>query len=128
VRTVHGFGYAFAPLASGEWRLRLSHQGREIALREGENLLGRARDVAAGIDSPGVSRHHARIVVSEGRATLEDLGSLNGTYLRGLRIHAPSPLLDGDEVRLGRVSLTFRSCLREATTRGDSSRADSSGT
>jgi DNA-binding winged helix-turn-helix (wHTH) protein len=130
VRTIHGFGYAFAGVAvdaeteglgSGELHARLSHHGREIALREGENLLGRAHDVAARIDSPGVSRHHARIVVSDGRATLEDLGSLNGTYLRGERVVSPSTLLDGDEIRLGRISLTFRSSPREATTRADSS-------
>ena len=55
----------------------------------------------------GVSRHHARIVISEGEATLEDLGSKNGTYLRGKRI-ASAPLADGDEIRMGKATLTFR--------------------
>src|SRR5262245_7939060 len=103
IRTVHGFGYAFAGMALdiGETAanigpmdtgLTLVYQGRETILRDGENILGRARDAAACIQSPKVSRHHARILVSNGHATLEDLGSLNGTYLRGERVLSPAPL------------------------------------
>jgi len=120
IRTVYGFGYAFcgtvqddaekaasSPARSG--LLRLLYQGRVVVLEEGENLLGRAGEAVAGIDSPTVSRRHARVLVSDGKATLEDLGSRNGTYLRGERIKVPSALLDGDEIRIGRVFITFRS-------------------
>ncbi len=119
IRTVYGFGYAFCgaveelpdpkrPAAPGGVRLRLFLEDREIALREGENLLGRLDEGVAWFESPTVSRRHARIVVVGGRATLEDLGSKNGTFLRGQRLTSASPLSDGDEILLGRVRMTFR--------------------
>jgi DNA-binding winged helix-turn-helix (wHTH) protein len=118
IRTVYGFGYAFsgeatevdvARTGSGRaTRLRLFLDDREIALREGENLLGRMDDGAAWLESPTVSRRHARIVVEGGKATLEDLGSKNGTFLRGEKITSPRVLADRDEILLGRVHLTFR--------------------
>jgi len=55
-----------------------------------------------------VSRRHARIVISGGRATLEDLGSKNGTFLQGHAVTEPSALKDGDRVRIGTVELTVR--------------------
>ena len=76
-------------------------------LLEGANVIGRATDATIQCDATGVSRHHARIVVSKGEATLEDLGSKNGTYLRSQRITS-ARLSDGDEIRLGTASLTFR--------------------
>ena len=120
IRTVRGFGYAFcgavreAPVlprdrGSQDRRVRLIVQDREIALREGENVLGRSDEAVVWINSSTVSRRHARILVDGGQATLEDLESRNGTYLRGERIGAPSPLADGDEMRLGSVLLVFRS-------------------
>jgi pSer/pThr/pTyr-binding forkhead associated (FHA) protein len=54
-----------------------------VSLHDGENVIGREEDAAAWIESASVSRRHARIVVSGGTATLEDLGSKNGTFLRG---------------------------------------------
>jgi DNA-binding winged helix-turn-helix (wHTH) protein len=119
IRTAYGFGYAFCaeasevldavpPATSTGTRLRLFLEDREIALREGENVLGRLDDGMAWFDSPTVSRRHARIVVLEGKATLEDLGSKNGTFLRGKRLSSPSGLSDGDEILLGRVRVTFR--------------------
>ena len=78
------------------------------ALDEGEHLLGRDRDVAVWLDSPTVSRHHARIRVVGETATIEDLGSKNGTYLHGEPLARPSTLTDGDELRLGSVPLKFR--------------------
>ena len=119
IRTVYGFGYAFCgkavenpdaarpPTARG-FRLRLFLDDREIALRVGENILGRLDEGVAWLESPTVSRRHARILVSGGQATLEDLGSKNGTFLRGKRLTSPAPLTDGDEILLGRVHMTFR--------------------
>ena len=60
------------------------------------------------IDVHSVSRRHARIVVSGDRATLEDLGSKNGTFLEGEAVTKPRPLVDGDRVRIGTVEMTFR--------------------
>jgi len=119
LRTVYGFGYAFSgeaaevadaipPATLRGFRLRLFLDDREIALREGENVLGRLDEGVAWLESPTVSRRHARILVSGGQATLEDLGSKNGTFLRGKRLTSPAPISDGDEILLGHVHMTFR--------------------
>jgi len=112
LRTVHGFGYAFSDgtsIATDEDAVfRLVWGALEVPLAEGENLLGRDPDAPVAIDDPTVSRHHARIVIDGARARLEDLGSKNGTFLRGRRIDRPEPLGDGDEIRVGPAALTFR--------------------
>src|SRR5262249_1967529 len=120
IRTVYGFGYAFCPTATGTPdtppsppessipRLRLFLPDREIALREGENVLGRLDEGVAWLESPTVSRRHARILVSGGRATLEDLGSKNGTFLRGRRVTSTTALADGDEIVMGPLHPTPR--------------------
>lgn len=82
--------------------------GRRVPLGEGEHLIGRAPGVAVHIDSTDVSRHHAKVVVHEGRATLEDLGSKNGTFVGKGRVTEPTTLRNGDQVRVGGVSMVFR--------------------
>jgi DNA-binding winged helix-turn-helix (wHTH) protein len=118
VKTIYRFGYRFvadaietgAPphLPASGPRPRLIFQNHQSLLMEGPNIIGRAPDATIQCDVEGVSRHHARIVVSRtGEATLEDLGSKNGTYLQGQRITS-APLSDGDVIRLGKASLIFR--------------------
>ena len=127
VRTVHGAGYAFcgavtdlggAPSREGAPSLvyRLVWAAREIELTPGANVLGRAPGCAVWIDAPGVSRHHARILVAEGTATLEDLGSKNGTYLKGRRIEASATLADGDPIALGTALITVRALRPRGST------------
>ena len=117
IRTIHGFGYAFtgearedagAAARGDEPVFKLIWADREIALREGENILGRERDAVAWIDVHSVSRRHARIVVSGQNATLEDLGSKNGTFLEGRRLRSPGALSDGSRLRIGTVEMTLR--------------------
>jgi DNA-binding winged helix-turn-helix (wHTH) protein len=113
IRTVQRFGYAFCaeavPSEPGRpAAFKLIWADRAIALREGENLLGREPDVAVWIDVYSVSRRHARIVVSGDRATLEDLGSKNGTFLKGEAVTRPAALSDGDRLRIGTVEMTVR--------------------
>ena len=55
--------------------------GRLYPLAEGENVLGRDGDAASWFDSTSVSRRHARIVVTDGKALLEDLASDGDTEL-----------------------------------------------
>lgn len=119
IRTVQRFGYAFRaeaePLAKGARPadetggpvFKLIWGDREIALAPGENVLGRDSDAVAWIDVYSVSRHHARIVVSGESAMLEDLGSKNGTFVRGKRLQGRAALQDGDEIRVGTVPMTF---------------------
>lgn len=89
---------------------------REVPLEEGENVIGRTNDAAVRISSARVSRRHARIVVTGGRAVLEDLGSKNGTFLRGRRIERPVELSDGDEICFDRNVVVFRFCYPGGTT------------
>lgn len=112
VRTVRRFGYAFCteaipPPAPGPGYC-LVWESREVPLNEGENVLGREGDDVVRIDSPSVSRRHARIVVAGGHATLEDLGSKNGTYVGTERVTGPVPLADGDRIRVGNVMIKCR--------------------
>jgi DNA-binding winged helix-turn-helix (wHTH) protein len=118
IRTVHGFGYAFSGAASGlaprpagtDSFWRLLWEDREIPLPEGETTLGRDHLAGISIPSESVSRRHARIVIAQGKATLEDLGSKNGTYVGGKRIspHSPVRLSDGDEFRVGSATMILR--------------------
>lgn len=118
VRTVHRFGYAFEGIASEPASAGRSSGVRprcwiiwewgHVALTDGDHLLGRDGDVAVWLESPTVSRHHARIRVVGLEATVEDLGSKNGTFLHGERLTAPSPLADGDEIDVGSVRVKFR--------------------
>jgi len=118
IRTIHRFGYWFVGTVSEDLqrdgaaatdaRCWVMWEARQIPLGPGENVLGRAANAAVWIDAPGVSRHHARIRLDGRDAVLEDLGSKNGTYLRGERVTAASSLRDGDQIRLGSVVVTFR--------------------
>jgi DNA-binding winged helix-turn-helix (wHTH) protein len=115
IRTIHGFGYAFvgdardeeatAPAMPGMFRVLF--EGREIGLWEGENWIGRSLDCVVQVHCPLASRRHARITVAEGHATLEDGASTHGTILNWERISAPTPLHNGDLIRIGSMHLTF---------------------
>lgn len=125
VRTVHGVGFAFCGQATesgprapaGRTVYRLVLEDREIVLHPGENLLGREEEGVAWLESPSVSRRHARILVEGGEVILEDLASKNGTFVRGERISAPTRLADGDVFRLGRVSIKLRAGQANQPTR-----------
>jgi DNA-binding winged helix-turn-helix (wHTH) protein len=125
IRTVHGFGYAFCGTVGGDSAAEASRvvapcvlvcSGRLYPLAEGENVLGREGDAASWFDSTSVSRRHARIVVTDGKALLEDLASKNGTFLGDVRVSAPVPLEDGAEIRLGSLRVTFRWTLAQQST------------
>ncbi len=83
--------------ARGEW-----------LLSEGPNVVGRDRDCAVRIDSATLSRRHARIVVTSGEATVEDLGSKNGTHGERAARHEPVVLKDSDQIDFGSVTMTYR--------------------
>jgi hypothetical protein len=112
LRTVHGLGYAFADGGASptdeDGVFRLVWGAREVALSEGENILGRDADAAIRIDDATVSRHHARILIHGASAALEDLGSKNGTWLRGGRVGGSHELRDGDEIQVGPAAMIFR--------------------
>lgn len=125
IRTAHRFGYAFcAPVSEALAESRtavatfcwLINDGRRVPLHAGENILGRDEGEGIQLDSPTVSRRHARIFIGDRMATLEDLDSKNGTFLRGERVSAAVPLANGDEIRAGSVVLRFRMSTPAALT------------
>jgi DNA-binding winged helix-turn-helix (wHTH) protein len=111
IRTVHRYGYAFcgtamedaqeSPPDKGPGRLRLHLPDREITLGAGIYVLGRAPEVEIQLDACCVSRRHARIVVDATGASIEDLGSKNGTFLNRARVGGVRALSDGDKIDLG---------------------------
>jgi DNA-binding winged helix-turn-helix (wHTH) protein len=132
IRTVHGFGYAFqceqepitAPASHGESRKGwLIGPTAEVALVPGENIIGREGDGVMVVKSSTVSRRHARISLDTSGAVVEDLGSKNGTYVNDQRIGSPTPIADGDQVRIGSLLFTFRMSLGSETTETQASRS-----
>jgi DNA-binding winged helix-turn-helix (wHTH) protein len=123
IRTVHRFGYAFrgdvSPaqgLQEGDvWQI-VTGAGAHFILGKGAGVIGRDPNCAVWIDSFEVSRRHARVVVSDQRAILEDLGSKNGTWVRGTRVAGPVELHDGDEITLGTLPCTIRVHRAEEST------------
>jgi DNA-binding winged helix-turn-helix (wHTH) protein len=127
VRTVHGFGYAFAAtvardqpttppgsLRGGAWWLH--SESTHAKLQEGENAVGRELPTDVWLDSGSVSRRHAKIVVEGMTAWLEDLGSKNGTTVNGQKVTTRVKLSDGDEVRFGAVLMRLRWAVAAGST------------
>ena len=91
-------------------RFRVICEGRSVKIGRGETVVGRDADAGVRIDCDTVSRRHARLLVTGDQVTIEDLGSKNGTFLRGERLDAPARVTDADEIRVGAVRLVFCSC------------------
>jgi DNA-binding winged helix-turn-helix (wHTH) protein len=110
IRTVHRFGYAFAagdsPAETTTARLL---QGEQIhKLRPGENVIGRHHTCVVVLHVQGVSRRHASIRITANAFVLEDLRSKNGTWRNDEPVKTVVDLQDGDRIRLGGVTLIFR--------------------
>jgi DNA-binding winged helix-turn-helix (wHTH) protein len=137
IRTIQRYGYAFcgeasaagpanetstlaaaAPVAwlmTGTTRTPLTH---------GASVIGRDPRAEVPLNLPGISRRHARIDVNinlnGAQATVTDLESKNGTYVRGERIGATVHVLDGDEIRIGPIAFTVRLVGPQRTTETES--------
>lgn len=107
IRTVHRVGYTFTGATASEESARYSLLlgDDEIPLQAGVNGIGRDPRDRVVINVPEVSRHHARITLHGARITVEDLGSKNGTFVRGLRITEPTDVAAGDEILIGTIRL-----------------------
>lgn len=81
--------------------------GRYFALPadEGESFIGRGRNAHLRVRERSVSRQHARVTVSDGIVVIEDLESLNGSWVNGRALHGSVELRDGDRIRLGDLDL-----------------------
>jgi hypothetical protein len=118
LQTVHGFGYRFASVGVVSLPGPAEHVdgpacwlvGRECEFRlgDGDHLVGREPGVSIHLDSPKVSRHHARVAVARREVSIEDLGSKNGTFVRGVRIEERTRLSPGDDIQIGPIKLIVR--------------------
>jgi hypothetical protein len=68
--------------------------------------IGRSPDCGVFLDDVTVSRRHAALVHRDGRWYVEDMGSLNGTFVNRRRVES-APLEDGDEIQIGKYRMTF---------------------
>jgi len=99
----------------------------EVELDRKENTIGRSPDCDIVLDDDGVSREHARFLVSGGRVVVEDLESRNGTFVNEERVEKRA-LKSGDRVRLGpTVELDFTGDEPAAAKRGASRKGGKGG-
>jgi pSer/pThr/pTyr-binding forkhead associated (FHA) protein len=80
--------------------------GQSFALRGDRLTIGRSPEADVFLDDVTVSRNHALIVRRRDGLYIDDLGSLNGTYVNRRRIESHK-LVDGDELQVGKYKLTY---------------------
>src|SRR3954454_20738687 len=88
------------------------HAGRQVQL---DSVVDAGRDTGLPLhldDDTQVSRRHARFTAHGGHASVEDLGSTNGTYVNEQPIHSPRQLNPGDRVRIGLTVIELRSAAQ----------------
>ena len=132
IRTAHRVGYAFCapvdtvkPRSARPWHW-LVLRGRRVSLGEGENVVGRDPASEVCLDDPSVSRRHARMVIDADGVRLEDLGSKNGTTVRGEPVREPTRLAAGDRLVFGSVVAVYRTSASGMSTE-TRSRSDARG-
>jgi pSer/pThr/pTyr-binding forkhead associated (FHA) protein len=79
---------------------------KEVSLSQATLTIGRLPDNLLQIDNLAVSGHHAKIYWDQDHYTIEDLGSLNGTYVNSQRV-GKTKLKDGDVVTIGKHIVQF---------------------
>lgn len=77
---------------------------QNVPVRQAPITIGRAPDNSIAIDNVSISAHHARVEIQQGRLTLTDLGSLNGTFVNSQRVQSAA-LKDGDVISIGKHSI-----------------------
>ncbi len=80
--------------------------GEAFAIEGDQIRIGRSPDAEVFLDDVTVSRNHALLVRRRDGIYIDDLGSLNGTYVNRHRIESHK-LSDGDEVQVGKYKLTY---------------------
>ena len=108
-----------AEVAAGDALEDLGVKGPALVVRSGggrvgetfhpddeRTTIGRSPDCGIFLDDVTVSRKHAVLIRGDGLFTIEDQGSLNGTFVNRKRVES-AQLSDGDELQIGKYRLTF---------------------
>ena len=80
--------------------------GESFTVDDDRMSIGRAPDATVFLDDVTVSRNHALLVRRRDGLFIDDLGSLNGTYVNRRRIESHQ-LADGDEIQIGKYKLSY---------------------
>jgi len=80
--------------------------GETFQITGDQMRIGRSPDAEVFLDDVTVSRNHALLVRRRDGLYIDDLGSLNGTYVNRRRIESHK-LVDGDELQIGKYKLTY---------------------
>jgi len=80
--------------------------GESFTVDEERVSIGRTPDAPIFLDDVTVSRNHALVVRRQDGHYIDDLGSLNGTYVNRHRIESHR-LADGDEIQIGKYKLSY---------------------
>lgn len=78
--------------------------GKLCYLENKETVIGRASDCDVSINDSRISRHHLQITIEGNQASIEDLGSTNGTFVNGERVKK-RVLANGDQVHISSDTL-----------------------
>ena len=79
------------------------HEGREIKISVPKFIIGRGDGAHLRPGSDMVSRKHCAIKVADGKVTIDDLGSRNGSFVNGQRITESYTAQSGDKIKIGRL-------------------------
>lgn len=100
-----GQGASDPEISVGGYFLRIGP--RQIPLSSEEMLVGRGEECDVVISGALVSRRHARIFFDDGEPCVEDLGSMNGTFVNGARLQGRVPIRPGDHIFVGSFDIQF---------------------
>ena len=98
-------------------RFRLRYQHHDLALGDGQFVVGRSAGCQLSLDDPLVSRRHAMLVVSRDVVTVEDLDSRNGVLVNGERITGKTTVQPGDKILIGSQELLAPARARQRDAR-----------
>jgi EmrB/QacA subfamily drug resistance transporter len=89
--------------------------GSTTPVRGGSATIGREPECDLQVLDSEVSRRHAKVTIRDGKATLDDLNSANGTYLNGERLLGKQELKAGDRIQIGEATIGLTSPVSEGT-------------
>jgi hypothetical protein len=107
---IHPIGPGGRAAATDAWLVAVS--GGDLDAGERFDLfggisIGRSSDADVRIEDRFASGVHARVYSRGAHYYVEDMGSTNGTFLNGGRLHGEAKLNDLDEVRIGNTEFRF---------------------